>query len=52
MKIYQELMFIEKLLNYSYYKGDHLLLQVQDQCTDKNNYTKHDITKKNQRRQL
>jgi len=43
-------MFLEKLLNY--YKGDHLLLQGQDQyhphfeCTDENIYTNHDITKK------
>lgn len=41
-------MFLEKLLNY--YKGNHLLLQGQDQyppqfeCTDKNNYTKLKIT--------
>lgn len=43
-------MFLEKLLNY--YRGDHLLLQGQDQnhphveCTDEDNYTNREIFNK------
>uniref|UniRef100_A0A2S2NH91 NOF-FB transposable element protein n=1 Tax=Schizaphis graminum TaxID=13262 RepID=A0A2S2NH91_SCHGA len=43
-------MFLEKLLNY--YRGDHLLLQGQDQnhphfeCTDEDNYTNHETFNK------